>query len=74
MYERSKCFYLNNSFEISRNVSDQKLTISFPTFNVWRLLAQRVEDVDEDEEEGREKGHPGGNDVRRNQETCLFKI
>jgi hypothetical protein len=55
-------------------VTDQKLTISLPTFNVWRLLAQRVEDVDEDEEEGREKGHPGGNNVRRNQETCLFKI
>ena len=35
---------------------------------------ERVEDVDEDQEDGRQEGHPGGDDVGRNQETRLSEV
>ena len=35
---------------------------------------ERVEDVDEDQEDGRQEGHPGGDDVGRNQETRLSGV
>ena len=38
-------------------------------FHLWGVGGDGVEDVDEDEEEGDEKRHPAGDDVRRNHET-----
>ena len=43
------------------------------TFDVRRFLVERVEDVDQHEEEGHQEGHSAGNDVGRNQKACLDK-
>ena len=37
-------------------------------FHLWGVGGDGVEDVDEDEEEGDEEGHPAWNDVHRDEE------
>lgn len=44
------------------------------SFNVWRVVGDGVEDVDQDQEEGHEDRHPARNHIRWNEETRLQTI